>query len=331
MDIRQKILSPFMIGQVELKNRLLMAPMAEITNAVTRRQMGKFGAAGCFSEMINVTGLKYDIKKNDRYLAIFEDEPPVGIQLYGKHLEDFEPAARFVSQKTKTNWLDLNFGCPAPKVTKNGGGSAMMKDPEIVRQAIEATIRGSSVPVTAKFRLGWDNETHTIKKCAEYAIKAGISAITLHPRTRAERFIGHSHWQEISKLKAQVHESQIPVIGSGDLWTPEDVVQMFEETNCDAIMLARGAFGNPWLFRQIIEYCQQGYYDEPSQQERIEVYLQHLREYIPFKNAGEKSAVCEMRKYAAKYLKGFNGASELRQKINTLDNLAEIKKLLAEF
>jgi len=325
--VTKKIVSPFQIGKVTLENRLLMAPMAEITNAITRKQMRDFGAAGTVSEMINVTGLKYNLKKNQRYLSIDPQEHPVGIQLYGKHLEDFQPAAQFISEHTAANWIDINFGCPAPKVTRNGGGSAMMKDPELVKKVIEETISGTNLPVTVKLRLGWDKTSITIMKCAEYAVKAGVAAIILHPRTRSERFEGHSHWEYITQLKSSFPETAI--IGSGDLWTPEDVLQMFSETNCDAVMLARGAFGNPWLFQQTLSLCKNGEYQTPTPKERIAIYLEHLERYIPFKDGSEKSAVCEMRKFAAKYLKNFDGASEIRNKLNQIDDFEGIKELLS--
>jgi len=331
MQVCEKILSPFKIGDVTLCNRLLMAPMAEITNAVTRKQMRDFGAAGCVSEMINVTGLKHNIKKNKRYLAIDPQEHPVGIQLYGKQLEDFKPAAEYICKHTTADWIDLNFGCPAPKVTRNGGGSAMMKDPELVKDVIERTIEGvagTEVPVTVKFRLGWDQSSVTIMKAGEYAAKLGVAAIALHPRTRAERFEGHSHWEYISELKNAFPEMMI--IGSGDLWTPEDIYRMFEQTNCDAVMPARGAFGNPWIFKQTLELCKFNSYQEPDKNERISTYLEHLSKYVPFKESGEKSAVCEMRKFAAKYLRGFEGAAELRRELNSIDDVESIKKLLSK-
>ncbi len=325
LEIYQKILSPWQIGSVKLENRLIMAPMAEVTNMITRKQMRRFGAAGGVSEMINVTGLKYNAKKNERYLAIAPEEHPVGIQLYGKQLEDFGPAAEYVCANTSADWLDLNFGCPAPKVIQNGGGVAMMKDPQLIQQVIRATKSSSRIPLTAKFRLGWDNSGINILETAQIAFAEGLSAIALHPRTRAERFLGHSHWEYIRELKKI---SPIPVIGSGDLFTPEDVIRMFQETACDAVMLARGAFGKPWLFRQVLELCRTGQYQKPDRAERIQIYQEHLREYIAFREH-PLGAIREMRKYAAQYLRDFDGAAEMRRLLNQADTLEEIQAILS--
>jgi nifR3 family TIM-barrel protein len=310
------------IGTISLKNNIFTAPLAGISDKVFCQQMLKYGAGLVYSEMIATAGLSRASKKTVA-LAALGDTHPVALQLFGNKPDEFANAAKYVDEHNHADIIDINMGCPVKKVTHPGSGAALMRDLPLAKEIIIATVKNTKKPVTVKFRLGWDSTKINFLELGKICEGEGVSAICLHPRTRAQSFSGTADWSKIAELKQAV---KIPVIGNGDIKSRAEVQRMQVETGCDAVMIGRAAMGNPWLIRSIIE-------DRdvvPTLQESIEEYLWHVREMINLRGPErEKFALCEMRKFAHRYLHGFPGVAHLRQEINRIESLAELQLLLA--
>ena len=300
------------IGNVTLKNNILLAPMAGITNLPFRIICEKFNPGLVCTEMVSSKGLFYDDKKTEKLLNMKNEKRPVAVQIFGNDIEAMAYSAKKVSKIA--NLIDINMGCPAPKVVKNGDGSKLMLDIELSRKIIQAVVENSSVPVTVKIRKGWDKEHINCIEFAKMAEQAGACAITIHGRTRDEFYSGTADWEIIKKLKQEV---SIPVIGNGDIKSPQDALKMFEYAGVDGIMIGRAAIGNPWIFMQIQEYLKNGKMIEISNEKRLKIILEHIN--LQVEELGENTGIKEMRKHMTYYIKGLKDSSAIRQKMKTYE------------
>ncbi len=299
--------------------------MAGITDLPYRLLMKKFGAGLVFSEMVSGKGLIYSGKRTRELLLSHPDERPLGLQLFGSEPESLAAAARLVADDGEL--IDINLGCPVNKVVKDGSGSALMKKPGLVAGIIAAVRAATSRPLTIKIRSGWDNASRNFLEIGKIAESEGVDAITLHPRTRTQGFGGQADWQDIRELKVSLG---IPVIGSGDIFTADDAVRMVSETGCDAVMIGRGGYGNPWLIRDTV--CRLNGTEPPAPPtpgERLQVALQHQR--LQADTFGEQKSLFEMRKHLCWYARGLNGAATFRAAINKAASIEEQQDLMVNF
>jgi hypothetical protein len=312
------------IATLELPNNLLLAPMAGISDLPYRLIMKRFGAGLVFTEMVSANGLVRDGRRTLELLRSSPDERPLGVQLFGGDAEVLAQAAAMI--KDAGELLDINLGCPVPKVVRSGAGSALLRDPRQIARIVAAVRQVWPGPLTVKIRSGWDQTAINYLEVAHIAVAEGVDAITLHPRTRAQGFSGHSDWSHIAQLKAAV---KVPVIGSGDIFCAADAMRMFAETGCDAVMIGRGGYGNPWLFRDILS-LQHGESLHPTTlQERRAIAREHLG--LVAEMFGEHFAVVEMRKHLCWYARGLAGAAHFRTRINACPTLPELQGLLDDF
>lgn len=308
------------IGSVNLEHNIFLAPLAGITNLPFRLLCRKAGAALAFTEMVSVNGLVRDGAKTRALLKKTADDYPLGIQLFGSSPDDLAEAARMVEDDGEI--IDINMGCPVRKVVGTGAGSALMKDLKQIRSIIRAVRKATPLPLTVKIRSGWHGGDNTFLEAGIIAEEEGCDAITLHPRSRSQMFGGSADWSQLQILKGRL---SIPVIGSGDLFTALDCIRMLQETGCDGIMVARGALGAPWIFRQVLELAEGAVAAPPTIHELAEYIRSHLGMYVA--NYGEAIAAREMKKHFGWYAKGFPGASKIRREANNAVSVADILAL----
>ncbi len=312
------------IGPITLDNPVIAAPMAGVTDRAFRIIAREQGCGLAVTEMVSDLALLYANPRTYRMLDFREEQYPLSVQIFGSNPDTMGKAAAIVVERG-AHLVDINMGCPTPKIVKNGEGSALMKSPELAGKIVESVVKAiPGIPVTVKFRKGWDEDSVNAVEFARIVEAAGASAVAVHGRTRNQFYSGKADWQIIEQVKAAV---AVPVIGNGDVWTPQDAVRLLESTGCDGIMVGRGAMGNPWLFRQIVHFLQ--YREEsapPTARERIDTAIRHLELMIESK--GEHVAVFEMRKHAAWYTKGIRGAARIREVINQARTQQEIVDIL---
>ena len=318
------LLKKIKIGNVELKNNIILAPMAGLTDLPFRLVCEKYIPGLVVTEMVSSKALFYNDNKTKQLLKMDGEKRPISGQIFGSDIESMSFAANYVSNLADI--VDINMGCPAPKVVKNGDGSKLLLDLKKVYDIVEAVVKNSKVPVTVKIRKGWDNEHIVAVEAAKTIEKAGASAIVIHGRTRSEYYTGTADWNIIKEVKQNV---KIPVIGNGDIKTPQDAKRMLEETNCDGIMIGRATLGRPWILEQIRTFLEDGTIRNVSNNEIQETILKHIE--LEIKEKGEYTGIREMRKHISYYLKGLPGASTVRDKINHLDSKQEVEKEIKEF
>lgn len=311
------------IGNVKLSNNLILAPMAGITDRAFRIICEKFNPGLVCTEMISSKGLFHNDSKTKQLLDMKDEKRPIAVQIFGSDPECMEYAAKYVSEYADI--VDINMGCPAPKVVKNGDGSKLLLDLERAKKIIEAVVRGSSVPVTVKFRKGWDSKTIVATEMAKICEEAGASAITIHGRTRSEFYSGTADWDIIEEVKNSV---SIPVFGNGDVRNSMDAKKMFEHTGVDGIMIGRGALGSPWIFEQIRCELEENEY-KISNEEKLKIILEHLN--LAIEDKGERVALMEMRKHMGWYIKNTKEASKVRELINKTTEKDEMVRILVEY
>lgn len=314
------------IGNVELENNIILAPMAGVTDLPFRIICKKYGNPGLVcNEMVSSKAIVYEDEKTRLMLNCSNEQRPISMQIFGSEPEVMGQAAKEVSQICDI--LDVNMGCPAPKVVKNGDGSKLLQNLDLVGEIVEEVIRTSSKPVTVKIRKGWDNENIVAVQAAKIIEEAGAQAIIVHGRTREEYYSGVADWDIIRQVKEAV---EIPVIGNGDIKTEEDAKRIFEETNVDGIMIGRGSLGNPWIFKKIAYYLENGSkMPEISNEEKYNVILEHFD--LLEKEKGEYTATREIRKHIAWYVKGMKNATVIRDEINRVESSNEFKRILKEY
>jgi tRNA-dihydrouridine synthase B len=314
------------IAHIQLKNNLFLAPMAGITDLPFRILCKREGCAMVFTEMVSAKGLHYGSKKTEQLLEIHPEEKPVGIQIFGSDPGIMaEIAARL--RDSEAALIDINMGCPAPKIVKNGEGCSLMLKPKLVKEIICRVVREAGKPVTVKMRKGWDRDNINAVEIALIAEQEGASAVTVHGRTADQFYSGKADWDIIRQV---VRSLTIPVIGNGDIFTPEDAKAMTEYTGCHGIMIARGAQGNPWIFNSILEYQKTGRLKgKPDYNTILDTCKEHLNLACAFK--GEGVAVMEMRKHVAWYIKGLPKAAGMRNKVNLVSNKREMEGLIEEY
>ena len=318
------MLKKLKIGNVELQNNIILAPMAGLTDLPFRLVCEKYNPGLVVTEMVSSKALYYNDEKTKELLKMDGEKRPVSAQIFGSDETSMSYAAKYVSQIADI--VDINMGCPAPKVVKNGDGSRLLLDLDKVYSIVQAVVKSSTVPVTVKIRKGWDNEHIVAVEAAKAIENAGASAITVHGRTRSEFYTGVADWDIIKKVKENVN---IPVIGNGDIKSPEDAKRIFEQTNCDGIMVARATLGRPWILEQIRTYLENGTIRSISNEEILSTIVNHIE--LEVKEKGEYTGVREMRKHICYYLKGLPGASNVRDKINHLESKDEVEKELINY
>lgn len=317
----------FKIGDIQLKNRVVLAPMAGVCNSAFRLTIKEFGAGLVCAEMVSDKAILYKNAKTMDMLYIDEREKPLSLQIFGGEKETLVEAAKFVDNNTTADIIDINMGCPVPKITKCDAGAKWLLDPNKIYDMVAAVVDAVKKPVTVKMRMGWDEEHIYAVENAQAVERAGGKAVALHGRTRVQMYEGEANWDIIKEVKQAVN---IPVIGNGDVKTPQDAKRMLDETGADGVMIGRAALGNPWMIYRTVKYLETGeLIEEPTVREKIDVCKLHLERLINLK--GEHIAVREMRKHAAWYLKGIRGNAKVRNAINNCETKEELVSLLERF
>ena len=315
------------IGNVEVNKKVVLAPMAGISNSAFRRICKSMGADLVYAEMVSDKAIYYNNKKTIDMLYMTDEERPIAQQIFGSDVDSFVVAAKYIEETMHPDIIDINMGCPVPKVAlKAQAGSALLKNPAKIKEIVKDVVKAVNCPVTVKIRSGWDENSINAVIVAKTIEEAGASAITIHARTRSQGYSGKADYNIIKQVKEAVN---IPVIGNGDIKTCFDAKRMLDETNCDLVMVGRGLLGNPWLIKEINEYLENGVViDKPTDIEKIDMCLKHLSLLEEFEC--EKQAVLEIRSHVGWYLKGIKNANEVKQNIFKTKNINEIKRMLNE-
>lgn len=313
------------IGNVKINNKIVFAPMAGISNIVFRSLIKEMGAGLIYSEMVSNMGIIYNSKNTISMLEINEEERPISIQIFGSDKDSFIKAAKYVEEYAKPDIIDINMGCPVPKVAvKSQAGSGLLKNPEKIYEIVKAVVESTNTPITVKIRAGWNENNINCVEVAKLIEKAGASAIAIHPRTREQGYSGKANWNLIKQVKEAVN---IPVIGNGDIKTIYDAEQMLKETKCDAIMIGRNTIGNPWFIKECVEYIEnKNIIKQPTYKERIDMLIKHYE--LLKQTYSEKKALLDIKTHALAYLKYIPQTKELKQELAISKNEDDFYKCI---
>ncbi|MFA3783160.1 tRNA dihydrouridine synthase DusB [Melioribacteraceae bacterium 4301-Me] len=316
----------FKVGKINIEKAILLAPMEDVTDVAFRKICKEYGADVVYTEFVNSDGLVRNNKKTEQKLTILDEERPIGIQIYGGNLQPMIEAAK-IAESRNPDIIDINAGCWVKKVANRGAGAGLLKDPPYMQKMVEAIVKTVNIPVTVKTRIGWDNNSIHILEIAKRIEDAGAAAITIHGRTRSQGHSGEPNWEIIAKVKENI---SIPVALNGGVMSAEDAVRAFNQTNVDAVMIARGAIGNPWIFREVKELMKNGkIVNSVTVEERITTILRHLKYAIEIK--GVRGAIIPFRKFYSGYLKGLFGAAQVRKELMKIEEYAQLEDLLLSY
>ena len=315
------------IGDIKFKNNIFLAPMAGVTDSTYRMICREMGTGLVFTEMISAKGLYYKDENTKNLTKINPKENPVALQIFGSDPKIMAIITeKYINPREDIEILDINMGCPAPKIVKNGDGSALLKNPSLVRKILREIVKVSTKPVSLKIRMGWDHNSINGIEIGKIAEEEGVSFLTIHARTRDMFYSGNADWDYIKKMKENI---KIPIIGNGDIFEPIDAIKMMEYTGCDGVAIGRGAMGNPWIFSRIQNLLDGKEDIVPSSNEKIDMAIKHLNLLCNMK--GENIGVREMRKHIAWYLKGMKNSNSIKNRINTIKEKNEIENVLLEY
>lgn len=314
------------IGNVPIQGKAILAPMAGVSDIAYRRLAKEHGASMVCTEMVSAMGIKYKNERTHELLRMEAVEHPVSMQIFGSNPEAIALGAKVVAD-AGADIVDINMGCPVKKVVSSGDGSALMKTPDLAARVAEAAVKAVDVPVTVKMRIGWDDDHINVVDFAKRIESTGVAAVAVHGRTREQMYMGRADWSYIKAVKDSL---SIPVIGNGDVWTPEDALRMMQETGCDAVMIGRGAQGNPWIFERTNHYLRTGELrPEPTYLERLDMLLKHFELLCRYKGAA--LGVREIRTHAGWYMRGMPEAAYWRNRVNTIHTVESFKKELSTY
>ncbi|MGL5531023.1 MAG: tRNA dihydrouridine synthase DusB [Culicoidibacterales bacterium] len=317
----------YKIGDIEIDNPVALAPMAGVCNASFRTLIKRFGAGLIYAEMVSDKAVHFRNEKTLKMLYVDPLEHPMAMQIFGSEKEIFVEAAKFVEANCASDIIDINMGCPVPKITKNEAGAKLLQDEDKVYEIVKAVVDAVEKPVTVKMRIGWDNQSINVVNNALAVEAAGAKLVAVHGRTAKQMYTGTADWDYIRQVKEAV---SIPVLGNGDVKTPQDAKRMMDETGCDGVMIGRAALGNPWMIQQTAHYLQTGeLLSEPTAREKILVANEHLANLVDLK--GERVGSREMRAHAAWYIKGLKGSARVKDLINHTQTAQEMEKLLNDY
>jgi len=317
----------FKIADIEIANQVVIAPMAGVSNIAFRTIMKEFGAGLIYAEMVSDKALTFRNEKTHKMIKVLDEEKPLSLQVFGGDLQTIVEGAKIIDKESNCDIIDLNMGCPVSKIVKSDAGAKLLLDPRKIYNIVKAVVEVVEKPVTVKMRIGWDEHTIYAVEIAKLCEKAGAKAIAIHARTRKQMYAGKADWSYIKQIKDAV---SIPVIGNGDVLTPEDAKRMLDETGCDAVMIGRGVLGNPWLVEQTIQYLATGSYEKAvSDEEKLNRIINHMDRLIDLK--GEKVALLEMRGHAAWYVKGMKGATFVRRELSNVSTRKDLVNIIEKY